>query len=184
MRRNFARASDAELFRAGDADAFAEIYDRYVRQVFAWARPRVGEHAADLTAEVFARAWLSRRRFRARDDAPALPWLLGIAQNVHRDSLRKRRVEDAARRRLGLPRTVVPDSDIDAVDERLSVPKPARLAVASLSQDDRELLRLRVIEERPYREIAARLQCTPQAARLRVSRLLRQLHCTLGGQQP
>src|SRR5437588_13026218 len=121
VRRNFARASDAELFRAGDADAFAEVYDRYVRQVFTWARARVGEPAGDLTAEVFARAWLSRGRFRARCDAPALPWLLGIAQNVLRDSLRKRRVEDAARRRLGLPRTIAPDGDIDAVDERLSL---------------------------------------------------------------
>jgi DNA-directed RNA polymerase specialized sigma24 family protein len=43
---------------------------------------------------------------------------------------------------------------------------------------------LRVIEERPYRDIAVRLQCTPQAARHRVSRLLRQLQCTLGAQQP
>ena len=184
VRRNFSRASDAELFRAGDADAFAEIYDRYVRQVFTWARARVGEHAADLTAEVFARAWLSRRRFRSRADATALPWLLGIAQNVLRDSLRKRRVEDAARRRLGLPRTIAPDSDIDAVDERLSLSEAAREVVASLPDGDRELLRLRVVEERPYREIADRLRCTPQAARLRVSRLLRQLQCTLGGQQP
>jgi RNA polymerase sigma-70 factor (ECF subfamily) len=184
VRRNYARASDAELFRAGDADAFAEIYDRYVRQVFGWARVRVGEHAADLTAEVFARAWLSRGRFRTRDDAPALPWLLGIAQNVLRDSLRKRRVEDAARRRLGLPRVLGFDSDLDAVDERLSCSEAARDAVSALAEQDRELLRLRVVEERPYREVAARMRCTPQAARLRVSRLLRQLQYTLGGQQP
>jgi RNA polymerase sigma-70 factor (ECF subfamily) len=182
--RNFDRASDAELFRAGDADAFAEIYDRYVRRVFGWARARVGEHAADLTAEVFARAWLSRGRFRSGEDVAALPWLLGIAQNVLRDSLRKRRVEDAARRRLGLPRTIAPDGDIDTVDERRSLSDTARHAVSSLPEQDRELLRLRVIEERPYREVAARLQCTPQAARLRVSRLLRQLQYTLGGQQP
>src|SRR5579859_603182 len=158
VRRNFSRASDAELLRPGDAEAFAEIYDRYVRQVFTWSRARVGEHAADLTAEVFARAWLSRARFRVQDDAPALPWLLGIAQNVLRDSLRKRRVEDSARRRLSLPRVVAPDSDIDAVDERLSFSETARQAVSSLPEADRELLRLRVIEERPYGEIAARLR--------------------------
>ena len=184
VRRNFARASDAELLRASDADAFAEVYDRYVGQVLAWARPRVGEHAADLTAEVFARAWLCRDRFRDQDGAPALPWLLVIAQNVLRDSLRMRGVEDAARRRLGLPPVVALDGDIDAVDERLSLSETARQAVSSLPARDRELLRLRVIEERPYREIAARLRCTPVAARLRVSRLLRQLHCTLGGQRP
>jgi RNA polymerase sigma-70 factor (ECF subfamily) len=160
------------------------VYDRYVGQVFGWARARVGEHAADLTAEVFARAWLCRGRFRVEDDAPALPWLLGIAHNVLRDSLRKRRVEDAARRRLGLPRPTATDSELEAVDERPSLSEAARQAVASLPEGDRELLRLRVIEERPYRDIGARLRCTPQAARLRVSRLLRQLHATLGGQLP
>jgi RNA polymerase sigma-70 factor (ECF subfamily) len=179
VRRNLAEASDAELLQADDADAFAEVYDRYVGRVLAWGRARVGEHAADLTAEVFARAWLCRGRFRDRDGGTALPWLLGIAQNVLRDSLRKRRVEDAARRRLGLPRTVALDDNIEAVDERLSFSDAAREAVSALSPGERELLHLRVVEERPYREIATRLRCTPQAARLRVSRLLRQLQCTL-----
>jgi RNA polymerase sigma-70 factor (ECF subfamily) len=183
MRHDFAKLSDGELLRASDTDAFAEVYDRHVAQVFVWARARVGEHAGDLTAEVFARAWLHRGRFRDQDGLPALPWLLGIARNVLRDSLRKRRVEDSARRRLGLPLTIAPDGNIDAVNERLSLSEAARHAVSSLPARDRELLRLRVIEERPYREVAERLRCTPQAARLRVSRLLRQLQCTLGGQR-
>jgi RNA polymerase sigma-70 factor (ECF subfamily) len=184
VRRNFARASDAELLRASDADAFAEVYDRYVGHVLAWARARVGEHAADLTAEVFARAWLSRSRFRHENETSALPWLLGIARNVLRESLRKRRVEDAARRRLGMPRLLAQDAALDAIDDGRSLSEPERQALASLPQQDRELLRLRVIEERPYRDIAVRLSCTPQAARRRVSRLLRQLQYTLGGQQP
>ena len=184
MRHDFARASDAELLQAETADAFAEVYDRHVGQVLAWARARVGEHAADLTAEVFARAWLNRGRFRDQAEGSALSWLLGIAQNVARESVRKRRVEDAARRRLGLPRLIASDGNFDAIDERLSLSDTARRAVTSLPERDRELLRLRVIEERPYREVAARLRCTPQAARLRVSRLLRQLQCTLGGQRP
>jgi len=70
------------------------------------------------------------------------------------------------------------------VHERLTLSDAERHALASLPQKDRELLTLRVIEERPYREIAVRLRCTPQAARLRVSRLLRQLQYTLGGQHP
>ena len=183
MRRGFDRASDAELLRAGTADAFEEVYDRHAAQVHAWARARVGEHAADLTAEVFARAWLRRSRFR-QDEASALPWLLGIARNVLLESLRKRRIEDAARRRLSMPRPLVRDAELDAVHDRQSLSAPERRAIASLPAQDRELLRLRVIEERPYREIAVRLRCTPQAARHRVSRLLRQLQCTLGGQQP
>ncbi len=97
VRRDFGRVSDAELLRAGTADAFEEVYDRLAAHVLAWARARVGEHAADVTAEVFVRAWLRRSRFRHESDMSAQPWLLGIARNVLRESLRKRRVEDAAR---------------------------------------------------------------------------------------
>jgi RNA polymerase sigma-70 factor (ECF subfamily) len=181
VRCEFGRASDAELLRAGTADGFEEVYDRHAAQVLAWARARVGEHAADLTAEVFARAWLRRSRFRGESEVSALPWLLGIARNVLRESLRKRRVEDAARRQLGMPPLLVQDAALDAVDERRSLSESERRALASLPERDRELLRLRVIEERSYRDIALRLRCTPQAARHRVSRLLRQLQCTLGG---
>jgi RNA polymerase sigma-70 factor (ECF subfamily) len=184
VRREFERASDAELLRAGTADAFEEVYDRHAAQVFAWSRARVGEHAADLTAEVFARAWLAKSRFRHESDESALPWLLGIARNVLRESLRKRRIEDAARRRLGMPRLLARDAALDEVHNRRSLSDSERRVLASLPERDRELLQLRVIEERPYRDIAVRLRCTPQAARHRVSRLLRQLQCTLGGQQP
>src|SRR5262249_38259644 len=183
VRRELLRASDAELLRAGTADGFEEVYDRHAAQVLAWSRARVGEHAADLTAEVFARAWLARSRFRPESDGSALPWLFGIARNVLRESLRKRRIEDAARRRLGMPR-LSQDATLDAIHDRPSLSQSERHALASLPERDRELLQLRVIEERPYRDIAERLRCTPQAARHRVSRLLRQLQCTLGGQQP
>jgi RNA polymerase sigma-70 factor (ECF subfamily) len=179
--RDLARLSDRELLLAEDADAFAVFYDRHVAEVLRWARRRVGGHAADVTAETFARAWLVRRRYREHPSGSALPWLLGIARNVLRESLRKREVDDAARRRLGLPGQVQLDPGLEAVDERLSLPQAVRAAVAGLPEADRELLRLRAVDGRPYREIAARLGCTQQAARLRVSRLLRQLRLELGG---
>jgi DNA-directed RNA polymerase specialized sigma24 family protein len=56
VRPDYAKASDAELLEAADAEAFAVLYDRHVGQLFVWARARVGDHGADLTAEVFARA--------------------------------------------------------------------------------------------------------------------------------
>jgi len=181
VRCELSDARDAELLRLGSGEAFAVVYDRHVRQVFAWARARVGEHAADLTAEVFARAWLSRRRFHDESEGSAFPWLCGIARNVLRDSLRKHRVEQAARVRLGLPLEVAADPEYEAVDSRLSLPEAALTAIATLSEPERELLLLRVVEERPYSEIAVRLRCSPQTARARVSRALRRLQLVLGG---
>ena len=158
MRPDYAKATDAELLATADADAFALIYDRHVARVFAWARARVGDYGADLAAEVFARAWLCRRSFRDQADGSAFPWLCGIAGNVLRESLRRRRVEDRARRRLGLPAAIDPDPEYEAIERRLSLPEAA------------------------LRAIAERLRCTPQAARLRVSRTLRRLNLASGGE--
>jgi RNA polymerase sigma-70 factor (ECF subfamily) len=174
---------DAELLSSADADAFGLLYDRHVAQLFSWARARVGDHAADLTAEVFARAWLRRSSFRDEAGGSALPWLYGIAQNVLCDSLRKRRVEDRARARLGLPRSVIPDPEYEVVEGRLSLPESALRAISELPDGERELLDLRIVQERSYRDIADRLRCTPQAARLRVSRTLRRLNLALGGER-
>jgi hypothetical protein len=69
--RDISSASDAELLRAGTRVAFAQVYDRHASEVLAWARVRIGEHAADLTAEVFARASLRRSRFRDEEQALA-----------------------------------------------------------------------------------------------------------------
>jgi RNA polymerase sigma-70 factor (ECF subfamily) len=59
------------------------------------------------------------------------------------------------------------------------LPVDALGAIASLPQADRDALELRVVEDRCYSEVASRLACTPQAARLRVSRALRRLHVNL-----
>ena len=172
--------SDAELLALDDPDAFAELYDRHVGQILAWSSVRMGDYGADLTAEVFAAAWRCRKRFRDEHEGSALPWLYGIARNVLRSSLRKRRVEHGAREHLGLPVTVM-HTDFDAIDDRLSFPSAVLRAYADLPDSERELLVLRLVEDRPYREIAERIHCTPVAARLRVSRSLRRLRLSLGG---
>ena len=60
--------TDAELLAAArtDASAFRAFYERYAERVHGYhvRRTREPEAAHDLTAETFAQAWLSRRRFR------------------------------------------------------------------------------------------------------------------------
>ena len=101
--RHVTDLSDAELIRAAESEAtaFGELYRRHVSAVHAWFRRRLEWAASDLTAEAFAQAWLSRRSFRDQADGSALPWLLGIARNVARESARRNEVETRARRRLG-----------------------------------------------------------------------------------
>jgi len=170
--------TDAELIRASrtDAGAFRELYDRYAERIESYHRRRSGsaDAALDLTAETFARAWLSRRRFRDDRSGSALPWLLGIGRNVLRESARQDRVETAARARLGLPVDLA-DDEFAEVDDRLS-PRPSlRAALEELPPHERRALELRVVEELDYEDVARTLRIRPAAARLRVSRALRRL---------
>jgi RNA polymerase sigma factor (sigma-70 family) len=174
-----ATRTDAQLLRdSADSAAFTELYRRHVAAVYAWCHRRFGHAASDLTAETFARAWLSRRRFRDDHDGSALPWLLGIARNVLRESIRRDRVETRARAKLGLPLDLAGEDAYERVDNRLSPRGVLRRAFNELPDHERQAVELRVIEQLPYDEVADRLAIRPAAARLRVSRGLRRLAAT------
>jgi RNA polymerase sigma factor (sigma-70 family) len=175
--RPVAERTDAELIAAAasDAAAFTELYRRHAATVHGWFRRRLEWAASDLTAEAFAQAWLSRRSFRDEADGSALPWLLGIARNVARESARRNEVETRARRRLGLPTDLASEDGYAAVEERLSPSMALSDALEMLPDHEREALELRVVDELPYADVADRLGVRPAAARLRVSRALRRL---------
>ena len=172
--------TDAELIAAArtDAGAFRTLYDRYAEAIhrFHLARTRDPEAALDLTAETFAQAWLSRERFRDQADGSAAPWLYGIARLVLLVSVRKRRLEQGARERLGIL------SSADGHDE----PEPSELwldgldeAVAALPPDVQQALALRVVHDLSYAELAEATGTTPGAARVRVHRGLTALRARL-----
>jgi RNA polymerase sigma-70 factor (ECF subfamily) len=169
--------TDAELIRdsASDEAAFGELYRRHSAAIYAWFRRRIDWAASDLTAETFAQAWLSRKRFRPDVADSAFPWLLGVARNVLRESARRQRIETRARERLGLPLDLAAEDGYASVEERLSPRAALAVALEALPEHEREALELRVVEELPYNDVAKRLAIRPAAARLRVSRALRRL---------
>ena len=169
--------TDAELIETAESEpsAFGELYRRHVSTVHGWFRRRLEWAAADLTAETFAQAWLSRRSFRDEAEGSALPWLFGIARNVARESARRNEVETRARRRLRLPTELASEDGYAAVEERLSPRAALAEALETLSDHEREAVELRVVDELPYPDVAERLGVQPAAARLRVSRALRRL---------
>jgi RNA polymerase sigma-70 factor (ECF subfamily) len=164
---------DAALLLGG-ADDFGRLYLRHEDHVLAFFRRRTGsaELAADLTAETFARALRDRPRFDpSQGDVAA--WLFGIARHLLADSLRHGRVQDNARRRLGLERLLVDDQALARIDEL-----GADLALAALGElpaDQRAAVEARVLGEESYDELAVRLRCSRSVARQRVSRGLRAL---------
>lgn len=173
----------AEIARGDDA-AFALIYRRYLPVVLRWCLRETGnrELAADLTAEVFAASLLAARRYRP-EQAPVGAWLLGIARNKLRESRRRQKVEDSARRRLGVEPAALSDVDLDRVEELASLDRASLELVAGLPAEQRDAVTQRVVAERSYEEIAAELECSELVVRQRVSRGLRSLRSQLEERQ-
>jgi RNA polymerase sigma factor (sigma-70 family) len=178
-------ATDAELIRRAreEPEALAELYLRYRAQLYAWFRARLPESAAsELTAELFAQVALSLKRFRDEAGGSAAPWLYGIAKNLVRRYHERGRIDESARRRLGMPIRSY-EVDFEAVEERLAASDlhaELRSALASLPRHQREALELRVVAELPYHKVAQELGCSETAARLRVMRALGKLAQLLG----
>lgn len=75
----------------GAYDAFTQIYETYYPRCFGFFRSRLlnPSLAADLTQEVFVRAYDAIGRFDP--SRPADSWLMGISRNVLREFVRRER---------------------------------------------------------------------------------------------
>jgi RNA polymerase sigma-70 factor, ECF subfamily len=96
--RKLKRLTDAELVdivKAGDQNAFGELYERYVEKIYNYVYYRTGNHhdAEDLTARVFFRAIGHIETYTERG-VPFQAWLYRIAHNLvanwHRDRGRRK----------------------------------------------------------------------------------------------
>src|SRR5918997_6093347 len=164
----------------GQPSAFADVYTSMAPKLLAYFMRRTfAVHAAtDLTAETFARAFDGSHRFRGETDASAAGWLYGIAEHLLSRYVRKGIVERKAVERLGIRMPAVAPDDYERIIELADLSElrdRVAAAFSSLPTDQHQALRLRVIDERSYGDVAAALGVSEQTARARVSRALRRL---------
>ncbi|MEU9335031.1 sigma-70 family RNA polymerase sigma factor [Streptomyces sp. NPDC048290] len=161
----------------GDEEAlFTAIYDDCRARVWAYVVSRAGRQVADeVVSETFAIAW--RRRADVPD--PPLPWLLGVARNVLRDTVRAeiRRESFAAE----LTAWTEPDPDIaDDVADRNDLLR----ALATLPDDDRDVLILAAWQGLGPADAAKVVGCSAAAMRVRLHRARKRLTKALGNMPP
>lgn len=165
---NTPEPADDELIARSrtDPDALDELFRRRAPAVFKFLARRVGvAEAEDLLGEVFVNVVSSRGRYRPHGSGSALPWLYGIATNVVRANLRRRKPEARVDVDAGV--------DWDAVDDRLDAHASRhRLAEAlsALTGSEREVLLLVVLEGLTNLEVAEVLKVSPTVVRTRLRR--------------
>ena len=158
----------------------ARLFDRFAGDLLAFFTRRTFDPDAsvELLGETFAAAYVSRERCHADEEGAERAWLYGIARNLLIDYFRRGRVERRALERLGVERVALTDPEYDRVESVLAAQglyEMAGIDLDALPVDQRDALRMRVIEDQPYDQVARTLGVSEQTARARVSRALRAL---------
>ncbi len=172
------------------SEHIAAAYERDARRLLVWLTRRTydAQLAADLLGETYARAYAQRRRFRGEAGADEVAaWIFGIGRNVLHDALRRSGAERRALARLGVEPVVLTDVEQERIEELAELGElrtAVVAALAELSAEQRDAVRLRVQDELGYPAIATRLGISEQAARARVSRGLRALAVALDDHRP
>jgi RNA polymerase sigma-70 factor, ECF subfamily len=155
------------LAKAGDREAFGDLYRLYHAPIYRVVRAQLGDGADDAVAETFVRAWGSLHRYRVTG-VPFVGWLYGIARNVVRDEFRRRRRVE--------PTDRVPDEMIEsAMDDDLSL----AAAIARLPAEQRKVVELKFLVGLTNAEIASILGITPGAVNSKQWRALDRLRRAL-----
>ena len=176
------RATDEDLveaFQGGDTAVFDILVQRWDRKFQGAIYRFVGasEDARDLCQEAFLRAYRGLRTFKK--DARFSSWLYQIALNVCRDRLRRRRgrtlVSLDELDESGQEAAVLPGpSPLDLAEARDISDRVAR-AVASLPDDQREVIVLKEYQGLTFAEIADVLGVPLSTVKTRLYRGLVQL---------
>ena len=154
-----------------DPDAFTALYREHATTVTAYFLRRTAnpEVAADLTAETFAAALAGAHRFDPRR-GPAVSWLFGIAHHQLTGWRRRGRVEDRARRRLGMERLEPTPEALErlvAAAERDATVVALREALATLPPEQRDAVTARFVHGEPSTGATERQRVSRGLARLR-----------------
>lgn len=161
--------------RRGDLHAFEELVRLYEKRVYAVALRSSGspEDAADITQEVFLRAWRSIESFRG--DSGFSTWLFRITMNLCVDFARHKHAqpqiqplvigeEDSER---PIPDTApTPEEHLD----NRELGRELAAALDEVSEEHRRIVLLRDVSGLSYTEIAEVLEISEGTVKSRLSR--------------
>lgn len=170
-----------ERVRAGDREAFSAIYDELAPMVFGVVKRVLRDPAMseEVTQEVFVEVWSSIDKFDP-ERASLSTWSVTIARRRAVDRVRR---EQSQRNRIdALAAQQDRNSDVGVDDEVVATAEArrVRLAVASLPDEQREVIQLAFIDGCAHGAIADRLGLPLGTVKGRVRGGLKRLRTQLG----
>jgi len=158
---------------AGDEGAIARLIDDHGRALLAFVYRRVGERledAEDITLDTFESASKLARTYDVRSSV--FTWLCGIAKlriiDFHRRATRDKR--PPVENRDDLNEELVSGESWDEHIDRLEAERIVDEMLSGLSEDEREALLLRYVEQFSVREIATHMKRSEKGVEVLLTR--------------
>jgi len=167
---------------ASDAVAFGQLFSRHAQAVYTFCARRTADLslAEDLTSITFLEAWRHRERVPSEDTGSALPWLLGVSNNVVRNARRgQRRYQDVLERLPAPP--VVPAAEDQAIARSATEAglRHALDTISALPEREQEVVMLVLWSGLSYEEVGTALAIPVGTVRSRLSRARSKLQIAL-----
>ena len=155
--------------RGGDRDAFGALVEQYRDNVYRLAYRMCGNayDADEAAQEAFVAAWRALPNFRG--DAKFSTWLYRLTTNAAIDVMRREKRHQTVGDGEMIDLADDADSPQETV-ERTEQQEAVQEALATLSEEYREVLLLRYMEEMDYAEIAEVLQLPSGTVKSRINR--------------
>jgi RNA polymerase sigma factor (sigma-70 family) len=165
-----------------DAAAFGQLFGRHAQAVYSFCARRTADLALaeDLTSITFLEAWRHRDRVPGAQSGGALPWLLGVANNVVRNARRSQHRYQKVLERLPSP-SVAPPAEEQAVARAMTEAglRDALETITALSRREQEVVILVFWSGLSYEEAATALAIPVGTVRSRLSRARAKLHVAM-----
>ena len=185
MTEEAARLNEEILVRravGGDAEAFGDLYVRYLDDIYRYVFYRVGneKRAEDLTEQVFLSAWEAIGDYEPRG-YPFSSWLYRIAHNAVVDHHRTRKDESP----LDAVAFTLADESLGPEETLMIRRQVSRLleALKHLSEEKQHLIILRFVEGLSHAQVARILGKSEVACRVMQHRVLTRLSNVLGSEE-
>lgn len=152
----------------GDPDAFEHIVRNFERKIYTFCYFMLGnrQEAEDTAQEVFFKAYQNLASYRHESDDLLLAWLYKIAAN-HCNTLLKRK-----KKWYLLMPLFRNDGNENSAEQIFSDQADIQLQfLEGLTSAEKEILALRVIEDRPFQEISSILGISSATVRKRFERI-------------
>jgi RNA polymerase sigma-70 factor, ECF subfamily len=155
-------------------EAFRVIYERYYKPIFLFVLHRVGEkeQCADITSQVFLKALVNLQKFTFRG-LPFSSWLYRIAVNECNSYFRQNKRSRVVVLEEAHMEHLYDDMFGENFHEEIRAKLP--IVLEKLKPDELQVVELRYLEGRPFREVAEILNITETYAKVRTYRILEKM---------